>query len=78
MLDVLANDSCDDPPLTVVDNTVDDFMPDKGGTASTDGATVTYTPGGGAAASPETFTYTVEDSIVPNSASGHGDRHFVR
>jgi hypothetical protein len=70
-LDVLANDSCDDPPLTVVDNTVDDFLPDKGGAASTDGATVTYTPaGGGAANDPEVFTYTVEDSVVPNQDQG--------
>jgi hypothetical protein len=64
-LDVLANDSCDDPPLTIVDNAVDDFMPDKGGAASTDGAIVTYTPaGGGAANDPETFTYTVEDTLA--------------
>jgi len=69
-LDVLANDSCDGALVQVVDNGVDDFMPDKGATAATNVTDVTYTPaGGGAANSPETFTYTVEDNLA-NSDQG--------
>jgi hypothetical protein len=68
-LDVLANDGCEVPPETIVTG-AGDFAPDKLGTASTDGATVTYTPaGGGAADSPEVFTYTVEDGF-PNQDQG--------
>ncbi len=71
-LDVLANDVCVDPPLTIFEDVgAGDLMPDQGGTATTDGAIVTYTPPGvGAVVDPEEFTYTLRDNIVPNQDTG--------
>ena len=69
-LGVLINDDCEVPPEMIALGSIS--VPDMGGAASTDGATVTYMPaGGGAVNSPEAFTYTVEDSAAtPNLDQG--------
>ena len=71
---VLDNDSCAVEPFTVFNDTAaGDFMPDKGGTATTDGTLVTYTPaGGGAADNPEMFTYTVQDGVADPLTQAQG------
>jgi hypothetical protein len=58
---VLANDECsDDTPISVV-ALPGDLLPDRGGLATTDGATVSYTPAGGFIGFEE-FTYTAQDA----------------
>lgn len=65
--DVLANDECkDDPPISIV-TLPGDLLPDQGGSATTDGSTVTYTPLGGFAG-PESFTYTAQDAGLTGAA----------
>jgi hypothetical protein len=60
-LNVLGNDECrSDRPISIV-TLAGDLVPDQGGSASTDGTTVTYTPLGGFAG-PESFTYTAQDA----------------
>ncbi len=58
---VLANDECSgDPPISVVE-LPGDLLPDRGGSATTDGATVSYTPAAGFKGY-EQFTYTAQDA----------------
>jgi DNA-binding beta-propeller fold protein YncE len=58
---VLANDECsDDPPISVIE-LPGDLLPDRGGSATTDGATVSYTPAAGFVGFEE-FTYTAQDA----------------
>ena len=59
--DVLANDDCQaDEPISVVEQ-AGDLLPDRGGSATTDGATVSYTPAAGFVGFEE-FTYTAQDA----------------
>jgi hypothetical protein len=58
---VLANDECAaDTPISVVVE-ADDLLPDRGGSATTDGAKVDYTPAAGFVGFEE-FTYTAQDA----------------
>ena len=58
---VLANDECSgDTPISVVE-LPGDLLPDRGGSATTDGDTVSYTPAAGFAGFEE-FTYTAQDA----------------
>jgi hypothetical protein len=58
---VLENDECDDDvPICVVPQP-DDLLPDRGGSATTDGCTVSYTPAAGFVGF-EHFTYTAQDA----------------
>jgi len=58
---VLENDECgDDTPISVV-TLPGDLLPDRGGSATTDGATVCYTPAAGFVGFEE-FTYTAQDA----------------
>jgi hypothetical protein len=58
---VLANDECsNDTPIAVVEMP-GDLLPDRGGSATTDGATVSYTPAAGFVGVEE-FTYTAQDA----------------
>ena len=58
---VLANDECsDDTPISVVE-LPGDLLPDRGGSAATDGETVSYTPAAGFVGFEE-FTYTAQDA----------------
>jgi hypothetical protein len=58
---VLANEECsDDTPISVVE-LPGDLLPDRGGSATTDGATVSYTPAAGFVGFEE-FTYTAQDA----------------
>jgi hypothetical protein len=58
---VLANDECKaDTPISVVE-LPGDLLPDRGGSATTDGATVNYTPAAGFVGFEE-FTYTAQDA----------------
>jgi hypothetical protein len=58
---VLANDECsDDPPISVVE-LPGDLLPDRGGSATIDGAKVDYTPAAGFVGFEE-FTYTAQDA----------------
>ena len=58
---VLANDECnDDMPISVVE-LPGDLLPGRGGSATTDGATVNYTPAAGFVGFEE-FTYTAQDA----------------
>jgi hypothetical protein len=58
---VLANEECsDDTPISVVE-LPGDLQPDRGGSATTDGATVRYTPAAGFVGFEE-FTYTAQDA----------------
>jgi hypothetical protein len=60
-LNVLRNDECrSDRPISIV-TLAGDLLPDQGGSATTDGSTVTYTPPGGVVG-PEAFTYTAQDA----------------
>jgi hypothetical protein len=60
-LEVLRNDECrSDRPISIV-ALAGDLLPDQGGSATTDGSTVTYTPPGGFVG-PESFTYTAQDA----------------
>jgi hypothetical protein len=60
---VLANDECSgDTPISVVE-LPGDLLPDEGGSATTDGAKVSYTPAAGFVSPPfEAFTYTARDA----------------
>jgi hypothetical protein len=58
---VLANDECrDDTPISVVE-LPGDLLPDRGGSATTDGDTVSYTPAAEFVGFEE-FTYTAQDA----------------
>jgi hypothetical protein len=58
---VLKNDDCaGDVPISVVE-LAGDLLPDRGGSATTDGATVSYTPAAGFLGFEE-FTYTAQDA----------------
>jgi hypothetical protein len=58
---VLENDECStDTPISVVAE-AGDLLPDRGGLATTDGATVSYTPAAGFVGFEE-FTYTAQDA----------------
>jgi hypothetical protein len=58
---VLENDECSaDTPISVVAE-ARDLLPDRGGLATTDGATVSYTPAAGFVGFEE-FTYTAQDA----------------
>jgi hypothetical protein len=58
---VLKNDECSgDEPISVVVQ-AGDLLPDRGGSATTDGATVSYTPAAGYVGVEE-FTYTAQDA----------------
>jgi hypothetical protein len=58
---VLENDECDDDvPICVVPKP-DDLLPDRGGSATTDGCAVSYTPAAGFVGF-EHFTYTAQDA----------------
>ena len=58
---VLKNDECSgDEPISVVE-LPGDLLPDRGGSATTDGATVSYTPAAGFVGFEE-FTYTAQDA----------------
>jgi hypothetical protein len=60
-LSVLANDECNfDTPISVVELS-GDLQPDRGGTATTDGNIVGYTPAAGFVGFEE-FTYTAQDA----------------
>ena len=60
-LAVLANEECGtDTPISVVE-LPGDLLPDRGGSATTDGTTVSYTPAAGFAGF-EQFTYTAQDA----------------
>jgi len=64
---VLANDECsDDTPISVVE-LPGDLLPDRGGLATTDGATVGYTPAAGFEGFEE-FTYTAQDAGLDGGA----------
>ena len=58
---VVANDECgDDTPISVVVQ-AGDLLPDRGGSATTNGVTVNYTPAAGFVGFEE-FTYTAQDA----------------
>jgi hypothetical protein len=60
-LTVLRNDECrSDRPISIV-TLSGDLLPDQGGSASTDGSIITYTPLGGVTGQ-ESFTYTAQDA----------------
>jgi hypothetical protein len=64
---VLENDECNaDTPISVVVQ-AGDLQPDRGGSATTDGDTVSYTPAAGFAGFEE-FTYTAEDAGLEGGA----------
>ena len=64
---VLANDECkSDSPIAVVE-LPGDLLPDRAGSATTDGATVSYTPAAGFVGFEE-FTYTAQDAGLEGGA----------
>jgi hypothetical protein len=67
-LSVLPNDECTgDQPISVV-TLPGDLMPDRGGSATTDGATVSYTPAAEFVGFEE-FTYTAQDAGLDGGAN---------
>jgi hypothetical protein len=66
-LTVLANEECtSDTPISVVE-LPGDLLPDRGGSATTDEATVSYTPAAGFVGFEE-FTYTAQDAGLQGGA----------
>jgi hypothetical protein len=64
---VLTNDECNaDTPISVVVQ-AGDLLPDRGGSATTDGDTVNYTPAAGFVGF-EQFTYTAQDAGLEGGA----------